>query len=243
MSATLLIDRRDRDLGGGLQVGRLLPYAKRRMVGPFIFFDHMGPLELAPGAPRELDVRPHPHIGLSTVTYLFSGALTHRDSVGSMQEIKPGEVNWMVAGRGITHSERLEYARAHGANMHGIQTWVALPHEDEETDPAFYHYQGNSDLPEFDEDGVKGRLIAGTNDGLSANVKTHSPLFYLHWEMEAGASRSLSAEYSERAIYVARGELEVDGTDRAARQHDCARCKPCPAGDCACAINCHIAGR
>lgn len=180
------------------------------MVGPFVFFDHMGPLELAPGIPRELDVKPHPHIGLSTVTYLYSGAMTHRDSLGYTQEILPGEVNWMVAGRGITHSERLEYARAHGASMHGIQAWVALPHEDEETDPAFYHY-GANELPEFDEDNVSGRLIAGSIDGLSADVKTHSPMFYMHWDMQAGAQRSLSAQYPERAIYVATGAIDVDG--------------------------------
>lgn len=211
MSATLLIDGRARDLGGGLTVARVLPFAKRRMVGPFIFFDHMGPLQLAPGFPRELDVRPHPHIGLSTVTYLFSGSITHRDSIGYEQEIRPGEVNWMVAGSGITHSERLEYARAHGANMHGVQAWAALPHEDEETEPVFYHHQGGNDLPEFREDKVHGRLIAGAIDGVSSAVKTHSPLFYLHWEMESGAHRSLGTEYSERAIYVARGKAEISG--------------------------------
>ena len=123
----LTIDKRTRDLGGGFEVGRILPYARRRMVGPFIFFDQMGPLELAPGIPRSLDVRPHPHIGLATVTYLFDGALTHRDSLDTLQETRPGEVNWMIAGKGITHSERLEYARAHGARMFGVQAWVSLP--------------------------------------------------------------------------------------------------------------------
>ncbi|HET8597079.1 MAG TPA: pirin family protein [Castellaniella sp.] len=211
MDATLLIDRRDHDLGGGFMVGRLLPHRTRRMVGPFIFLDHMGPLDLAPGFPRSLDVRPHPHIGLSTVTYLYSGAITHRDSLGVEQEIRPGEVNWMVAGRGVTHSERLEYARAHGARMEGIQAWVALPDEAEEIEPAFYHYEGKSQLPELDEDGVAVRVIAGSADGLSAAVKTHSPLFYLHWTMAAGARRSLGAEYPERAVYVARGRVELDG--------------------------------
>lgn len=211
MDATLLIDRRTHDLGGGFIVGRVLPYRKRRMVGPFIFFDHMGPLELAAGAPRELDVKPHPHIGLSTVTYLYSGAITHRDSVGSLQEIRPGAVNWMTAGSGITHSERLEYARAHGATMHGIQAWVALPREDEETAPCFHHYEGKEQLPEIQEDGVHGRLIAGAIDGAAALVQTHSPLFYLHWDMAAGARRSLSAEYPERAAYVAQGEIDIDG--------------------------------
>ncbi len=211
MDAELLIDRRTHDLGGGFVVGRLLPYRKRRMVGPFIFFDHMGPLELAPGIPRELDIRPHPHIGLSTVTYLYSGSITHRDSLGFTQEIKPGEVNWMTAGKGITHSERLEYARANGANMHGIQSWVALPEENEEDEPAFYHHHGSDQLPEFNEDGVKGRLIAGSYSGLNSSVKTLSPLFYFHWTMNAGATRSLNDEYSERAVYVAAGQIEING--------------------------------
>ncbi|MGS1115951.1 pirin family protein [Castellaniella sp. UC4442_H9] len=210
-NANLLIDRRMHDLGGGFTVGRVLPFKKRRMVGPFIFFDHLGPLDLAPGISRLLDVRPHPHIGLSTVTYLYSGAITHRDSLGSEQEIRPGEVNWMTAGKGITHSERLEYARAHGALMHGIQSWVALPREQEEMDPAFHHLEGTAQLPEFREDGVTGRLIAGSIDGVTAGAVTYSPLFYLHWEMDAGARRSLSAQYPERAVYVARGEVEIDG--------------------------------
>lgn len=121
----LITDKRTRGLGGGFEVGRVLPFAKRRMMGPFIFFDQMGPVDFAAGIPRELDVRPHPHIGLSTVTYLYSGAMTHRDSLGSKQEIKPGAVNWMTAGKGITHSERLEHARMHGARMHGVQAWAA----------------------------------------------------------------------------------------------------------------------
>ena len=130
MSIERVIDKRAHDLGGGFEVGRVLPFHAHRMVGPFIFFDHMGPIDLAPGIPRKLDVRPHPHIGLSTVTYLFDGALTHRDSLGCHQEIRPGEVNWMIAGSGITPSERFEYARAHGAHMHGIQSWFALPREE-----------------------------------------------------------------------------------------------------------------
>ena len=211
MTATLLIDRRAHDLGGGMMVGRVLPFRQRRMVGPFIFFDHLGPMDVPQGAPADLDVRPHPHIGLSTVTYLHSGAITHRDSVGSLQEIRPGEVNWMTAGSGITHSERLETARAHGATMHGIQAWVALPTEHEETAPTFHHHQGAGELPEFHEDGVAGRLIAGSIDGQTARVRTHSPLFYLHWDMADGARRSLSAEYSERAVYVARGAVDIDG--------------------------------
>lgn len=211
MAIERVIDRRSRDLGGGFVVGRVLPFHARRMVGPFIFFDHMGPLELAPGIPRELDVRPHPHIGLATVTYLYSGQITHRDSLGFEQEIRPGEVNWMTAGSGITHSERLEYARAHGANMHGIQAWVALPLEDEESDPSFNHHEG-AELPEWQEDGVHGRLIAGESDGMRAAVRVHSPQSYQHWNMAAGARRAVSGAYPERAVYCASGEIEVGGT-------------------------------
>ncbi len=206
-----IIDKRGRDLGGGFIVGRVLPFHARRMVGPFVFFDHMGPLDLAPGIPRELDVRPHPHIGLATVTYLYSGQITHRDSLGFHQEIRPGEVNWMVAGSGITHSERLEYARAHGAHMHGIQAWVALPEAEEESDPAFYHHAG-SDLPEWHADGVQGRLIAGEADGLKARVRASSPMFYQHLAMEAGGRHVVSGAYPERAVYCASGEIELDGT-------------------------------
>ena len=135
----LVIDQRRRDLGG-FEVGRVLPFAKRRMVGPFIFFDHLGPVTLPPGIPRSVDVRPHPHIGLATVTYLFDGEIMHRDSVGSEAPIHPGEVNWMVAGRGVTHSERFEKARAGGDAIHGIQSWVALPAQQEECAPSFAHH-------------------------------------------------------------------------------------------------------
>lgn len=218
MNLKLLIERRNHDLGGGFLVGRLLPHARQRMVGPFVFFDHMGPLDVRSGADRALDIRPHPHIGLSTVTYLYSGAITHRDSLGSHQEIRPGEVNWMTAGRGITHSERLETARLHGAVMHGVQAWVALPVEQEDMAPAFLHRQGPDDLPEFHEGGVSGRLIAGTIEGASASVPTHSPLFYLHWNMGAGTSRSLGAQYPERAVYVATGGVEVAGQPLSAGQ-------------------------
>ncbi|MBS0284608.1 MAG: pirin family protein [Proteobacteria bacterium] len=217
MAIERIIDRRTHDLGGGFVVGRVLPFHARRMVGPFIFFDHLGPLELAPGIPRDLDVRPHPHIGLATVTYLYSGRITHRDSLGYEQEIRPGEVNWMVAGSGITHSERLEYARTHGANMHGIQAWVALPVADEESDPTFGHHEG-ADLPEWQEDGVQGRLIAGAIDGMKAAVRVHSPLAYQHWDMAAGARRSVTTAYPERAVYCASGEVEVGGTALATGQ-------------------------
>jgi len=210
MSIERIIDKRGHDLGGGFIVGRVLPYAARRMVGPCIFFDHMGPVDLAPGIPKTLDVRPHPHIGLATVTYLYDGALTHRDSLGEHQEIRPGEVNWMIAGKGITHSERFEYARANGAHMHGIQSWVALPKDDEEMDPAFFHHEG-ADLPAWEETGIKGRLIAGEAEGMKAAVKTNSPLFYMHWQMEGGAGRVLTPEHEDRAVYLASGSADVAG--------------------------------
>jgi len=203
----LVITRRQRSLGG-FDVGRVLPFAKRRMVGPFIFFDHMGPIVFEPGIPRDVDVRPHPHIGLSTITYLFAGEIMHRDSVGSMQPIRPGEVNWMTAGRGITHSERFERARREGGPLNGIQTWVALPVEDEETDPAFAHHDAD-ELPSFDEDGASCRLIAGSLWGLESPVAVHSPMFYAHWQLGAGQRAALPAEHPERALYVAAGRIEV----------------------------------
>ncbi|MDZ4691262.1 pirin family protein [Terricaulis sp.] len=212
----LVIAQRRKDLGG-FEVGRVLPYAPRRMVGPFVFFDHMGPAQFAPGIPKTVDVRPHPHIGLSTVTYLFEGEIMHRDSVGSAQPIRPGELNWMTSGRGITHSERFERARLEGGPLHGIQAWVALPEKDEETDPAFHHY-GAAALPTFEEGGAWGRLIAGESAGLSAPVRTHSPMFYVHWVLQAGASASVPAEYPERALYVAQGEIDVAGQRFAAGQ-------------------------
>jgi redox-sensitive bicupin YhaK (pirin superfamily) len=206
----LVIDQRRKDLGG-FEVGRVLPNAQRRMVGPFIFFDHMGPVGFQAGFPRNVDVRPHPHIGLSTVTYLFEGEITHRDSVGSTQDIHPGEVNWMTAGRGITHSERFERLRAEGGRMHGIQAWVALPVEAEETDPAFAHH-GPEDLPTYEsQDGLWARLIAGKAFGAEAKVTTHSPMFYVHWALKAGAKAQLPAEYPERAAYVAQGVVDVEG--------------------------------
>ncbi|MDB6090425.1 MAG: hypothetical protein JWN85_3209 [Gammaproteobacteria bacterium] len=205
----LVIDQRRRDLGG-FEVGRVLPYPQRRMVGPFIFFDHLGPETFPPGIAKSVDVRPHPHIGLSTVTYLFDGEIMHRDSVGSEAPIRPGEVNWMVAGRGITHSERFEKARAQGDAVHGIQSWVALPARDEETDPEFAHY-GRNDLPTFEDGGVWMRLIAGEAFGVKSPVKTHSPLFYLHWALAAGATAKVPDAYAERAAYVVSGKLDAAG--------------------------------
>lgn len=212
----LVIDQRRRDLGG-LEVGRVLPYAQRRMVGPFIFFDHLGPIDFAPGIPRSVDVRPHPHIGLATVTYLFAGEIMHRDSVASEQAIRPGEVNWMVAGRGVTHSERFEHARQNGGPIHGIQSWVALPREAEETDPSFAHF-GSDALPLLEEAGATARLLAGNAFGLSSPVATFSPLFYLHWTLPEGASVKLPTGVSERAVYVVSGQVETAGSELAPGQ-------------------------
>lgn len=205
----LVIDQRRKDLGG-FEVGRVLPFARRRMIGPFVFFDHMGPADFPAGIPRSMDVRPHPHVGLSTVTYLFDGEIMHRDSVGSEQAIRPGEVNWMTAGRGITHSERFEKARRQGDHMDGIQAWVALPEADEEIAPAFAHH-GPEDLPTYENDGLWARLVAGKAFGAEAAVKTNSPLFYVHWVLQPGAKAQLNPEYSERAAYVAAGSVEVGG--------------------------------
>jgi len=205
----LAIAQRRRDLGG-FEVGRLLPFAKRRMVGPFVFFDHMGPVDFPPGIPRSVDVRPHPHIGLSTLTYLFVGEIMHRDSVGSEQPIRPGEVNWMTAGRGITHSERFERARRAGGAMNGVQIWVALPREKEETDPSFSHHDADS-LPQTKDAGARLRLIAGEAIGAKAPVPVHSPLFCMHCDLERGASVKVPNDYAERAAYVASGTVQVDG--------------------------------
>ena len=203
----LVIEQRRRDLGG-FEVGRVLPSAQRRMVGPFIFLDRMGPAQFAAGIPRSVDVRAHPHIGLSTLTYLFEGEIMHRDSVGSQQPIRPGEVNWMVAGRGITHSERFERARREGGRMDGLQAWVALPTEHEETEPAFFHHAA-AELPATGEGGVRRRLIAGEAYGARSPVRTHSPLFYVHCTLDAGAREQLPDGYPERAAYVIEGEIEA----------------------------------
>lgn len=205
----MVIDTRCHDLGG-FEVGRVLPFRKRRMVGPFIFFDRMGPVDMPPGIPRATDVRPHPHIGLSTVTYLFDGEMTHRDSLGVEQVIAPGALNWMTAGAGISHSERFDGLREGGGFMDGIQAWVALPEAHEEDAPAFDHYAAGT-LPRFVEEGVEARLIAGSAFGLASPARTHSPLFYLHAELGAGARLAMPDGHAERAAYVAKGEVEVDG--------------------------------
>jgi len=162
------------------------------------------------GLPRNADVRPHPHIGLSTLSYLFAGEITHRDSVGSEIEIRPGEVNWMTAGSGITHSERFERLRLEGGPLHGIQSWIALPTEMEEIAPSFAHH-GPEDLPTYEFPGLWARLVAGSAFGATAAVKTHSPMFYVHWRLGAGAKAQIPAEYSERAAFIASGAVEIDG--------------------------------
>ena len=206
----MILDSRKHDLGGGFEVGRALPSAARRMVGPFVFFDHFGPATFQPGFPTSVDVRPHPHIGLSTVSYLFDGEITHRDSLDTLAVIRPGEVNWMTAGRGITHSERFEGLRARGGAMHGLQAWVALPVEQEETAPSFSHH-GPDDLPTYEGDGLWARLIAGRAFGAEAKVPVHSPMFYVHWKLAGGAKAGLPAEYPDRAAFVAAGSVEVGG--------------------------------
>lgn len=207
----LVIQARQASLGDGMQVRRILPFRKQRMVGPFIFMDHGGPVNVTPESRTSLDVLPHPHIGLSTVSYLLSGNLVHRDSLGVKQIIQPGEVNWMTAGSGISHSERFEDPNVLAQNsLELLQTWVALPEKDEEQDPAFDNYQP-TELPIFTEKGVWMRLIAGEAYGLKNNVRTHSPLFYLHVKLEKGTPFGLPEQHSERAVYVVKGKLEVSG--------------------------------
>ena len=208
-----VIPGQPRDLGG-FAVRRVLPAAGMRTVGPFIFFDHMGPADFAPGA--GVDVRPHPHIGLATVTYLFAGEFMHRDSLGTAQLIRPGDVNWMVAGRGIVHSERTPpEARAApgGAALHGIQTWIALPREAEEAEPSFAHHPAAS-LPEIRGDRCTLRLIAGAAYGLRAPAAVYSPMFYAAATLEAGSVIDLPAEHAERAAYLAAGSVEIEGERR-----------------------------
>ncbi|WP_374164553.1 pirin family protein [Arcticibacter sp. MXS-1] len=207
----IVIEARKASIAPGMDVKRILPFRLRRMVGPFIFMDHAGPVDYQPSAVPSIDVLPHPHIGLSTVSYLFGGQVTHRDSLGVEQVIRPGEVNWMTAGSGIAHSERFEDPAAlAGGALEMIQTWVALPEKDEESVPSFNNYQ-SEELPVFTEDGVWMRLIAGNAFGLRNDVKTHSPLFYLHVILQKDARFGLPPEHAERAIYVVKGTVEMRG--------------------------------
>lgn len=196
---------RARDLGD-FEVRRLLPYAKRRMVGPFVFFDHMGPKTFGPE--QAVDVRPHPHIGLATVTFLFEGAMMHRDSLGSAQVIKPGEVNWMTAGRGIVHSERTpQELRGNSSRLHGIQTWIALPKSHEETDPAFFNFAADR-LPTIEGIGTRVTVIAGEGWGATSPVSVFSETLYADIHLSAGA-RIEVPQVDERAIYVLSGSVRV----------------------------------
>jgi redox-sensitive bicupin YhaK (pirin superfamily) len=206
----LVIEARPRDLGG-FGVRRALPASGRRMVGPFIFFDHIGPSVMPPG--HGIDVRPHPHIALATVTYLFAGEMDHRDSLGSHQTIKPGDVNWMLAGRGIVHSERSgEEVRRSGGPLHGIQSWVALPTADEENAPSFDHHPAAT-IPHLARPGAALQVVAGTAYGARSPVAVCSPTLYVAATLEAGAMLPLPDEHPERAIYVVEGEVSV-GTRR-----------------------------
>jgi redox-sensitive bicupin YhaK (pirin superfamily) len=211
----LILDGAVKDLGG-FSVARVLPQVKRRSVGPFVFYDQMGPAQFAPG--QGIDVRPHPHIGLSTLTYLFSGRIMHRDSLGYHQPIEAGAVNWMTAGRGITHSERTHPDDlTNGQALHGIQVWIALPDSDEDTDPSFEHYPSAS-LPEIMQKSAVLRVIAGEAYGAVSPVKTHSRLFYVHGELTAGASVAMVAGYQERAVHVVSGSITVGEQTIAAGQ-------------------------
>jgi redox-sensitive bicupin YhaK (pirin superfamily) len=205
----LVLPPRERDLGDGFFVRRLLPAGKRRAVGPFVFFDHFGPTTFAPGA--GMDVRPHPHINLATVTYLYEGEIDHRDSLGSFQTIRAGDINWMTAGRGIVHSERTPpVARARGGAVHGLQLWVGLPREHEEAAPAFAHYAGAS-LPVVRDHGVVVRVLAGAAFGARSPVATLSSLVYLDVDLEAGAAVDLPEGLGDRGVYLIAGDVTCAG--------------------------------
>jgi redox-sensitive bicupin YhaK (pirin superfamily) len=207
----IVIEARNAAISKSMKVKRILPFRLRRMVGPFIFMDHAGPVVDLPSTASSLDVLPHPHIGLSTVSYLFGGQVTHRDSLGVEQIIRPGEVNWMTAGSGIAHSERFEDPSAlAGGELEMIQTWVALPEKDEEAIPSFNNYKPEQ-LPVFTDKGVWMRLIAGNAYGLNNDVKTNSHLFYLHVILKNGGSFGLPKEHSERGFYIVKGSVEVSG--------------------------------
>jgi redox-sensitive bicupin YhaK (pirin superfamily) len=200
-----------RDLGDGFKVRRVLPSIGRRMIGPFVFLDEMGPVTLAPGT--GLDVRPHPHIGLATVTYLFEGEILHQDSLGVRQPIRPGDVNWMIAGSGIVHSERTpQPLRAKGPTAWGLQSWLALPQGEEERAPSFRHHAGD-ELPRTSGSGVSLRVIAGEMFGLRSPAESLSPTFYVDVTLEAGAELAVPPDYEERGAYIVDGSVTVDGQD------------------------------
>ncbi|MGV3686946.1 MAG: pirin family protein [Daejeonella sp.] len=206
----IVIEARKASIAPGMDVKRILPFRLHRMVGPFIFMDHAGPVGIQPSMASNMDVLPHPHIGLSTVSYLFGGQVTHRDSLGVEQIILPGEVNWMTAGKGIAHSERFEDPSVLTGGLEMIQTWVALPEKDEEAEPAFDNYKPDQ-LPVYTDTGVWMRLIAGNAYGLKNSVKTHSPLFYMHIVLDKGARFGLPPEHEERGFYIVKGSVEMSG--------------------------------
>jgi hypothetical protein len=211
MNAPQLLQPADKDLGGGFKVRRLLPSAHRRSVGPFVFFDHFGPATERPGS--EHDVRPHPHIGLATVTYLFEGAMMHRDSLGNHQEIRPGAINWMTSGRGIVHSERKpEQLKGETYTNHGLQLWAALPQAHEEVEPSFSHTAAG-DIPALVEQGAKVRVLIGEAFGVTSPVKTFVPTVYLDVQLAGGSTFDLPALAPELAVYVVDGAVSVDGTE------------------------------
>jgi redox-sensitive bicupin YhaK (pirin superfamily) len=211
-----LIEGRVHDLGDGFTVRRLLPVQQARHVGPLVFFDHIGPASFAAG--KGMDVRPHPHIGLATVTWLFEGAIRHRDSLGSLTDIRPGEVNWMTAGKGIVHSERTPPdERRDGQTLHGIQIWVALPQADAEVDPEFHHHERDQ-LPRISRAGVEAILIAGDAYGERSPVKVYAPIFLLEVKLAAGTEFALPPEHSERGIYVVDGRVRWGDLDLTATQ-------------------------
>ncbi|RDV24111.1 pirin family protein [Alteromonas aestuariivivens] len=204
----LILSPTDKDLGGFI-VRRALPVQQCRSIGPWVFFDHMGPAHFAKG--KGIDVRPHPHIGLATVTYLFSGEMLHRDSLGSYQKITPGDVNLMVAGKGIVHSERQrDEIKAGPHTLNGLQLWLALPQEDEECEPEFHHY-GKESIPQVHPDGVAVTVLMGTAYGVRSPVKIHSDTLYIEAKLNPGQSLTLP-QSPERALYVVEGEISIDET-------------------------------
>jgi redox-sensitive bicupin YhaK (pirin superfamily) len=208
MSIELVLDGKTKDLGSGFHVRRLLPEARRRSVGPFVFFDHMGPVDFEIG--NGIDVRPHPHIGLSTLTYLFEGSIVHRDTLGVEMEIRPGAVNWMTAGSGVAHSERSsQEARASPQRLHGLQLWVALPKALEETKPSFDHYPA-SEIPEFSVQGCVVRVVVGDFEKHVSQVRASSPITYLDLDLASGGRFQMARPEHELAVYVVSGNLELD---------------------------------
>ena len=211
MQSAHILQPRLHDLGGGFVVRRLLPAAERQAVGPFVFFDHFGPVQAQPGDNH--DVRPHPHIGLSTVTYLFEGAMMHRDSTGAVQRMEPGQLNWMTAGKGIVHSERtpadlLDKPRV----AHGLQLWMALPAEQEECEPSFHHFEAD-EIPKVSLPGAQVTVMAGTAFGVTSPVPARSPTVYLDMQIQAGGALTLAADYSERALYALDAGCSLDGME------------------------------